>query len=656
VITAQAHIRFMTVSAVSLVGALLAGGGCSSTTHSEDSASVSITLRPKTTVAPAQGAAYALSIVVRNDAANSKSVPVTLTLTAPDGKQVPFYTTSVFAYSNKESTEDVSTTPAQWFPATGRFIITATSTSIPQKPQLAFDVVAPTVAIPTFADVSQQAGVATSIPPATCGQFANGAAWGDVDGDGDPDLLVTRLGDPVQLFINDGKGHFDERAAQLGLGVRDANGAAFADYDNDGDSDVLIVRDGTDLLFANDGTGHFTDVSAKAGIGDDNARGMNASWGDFDGDGYLDVYVTNYMKCTGDWKTAGEIVSQVSYYDDTLYHNNGDGTFSDATALLEHDPATRDDGSTIGAGYTAAWIDYNGDQRPDLYLANDFVGPAPDNNRLWRNDGPSAQGWKFTEVSLDSGVALFMNTMGIAVADVDRDGDWDMALSNIAGNKLMRNDGKGGFVEDPQSGIERPTQQADISSVTWGNGFYDFNLDGWEDLYMGAGNFQRAPGTPVGVQPNELFMNDGTGATFGDVSSITGAADPDDTKGVAFADYDMDGDIDMFVVDQGGSTHLFQNITPRGSNHWLEVRAAGASSDRDGCGATVQVEGLGPIMQRIVPCGSGSTGSADQPIAHFGLGSNADKITVSVRWPTGRTLTLDDVAVDQILTVQEPGK
>jgi hypothetical protein len=644
----------MTALVLSSVIALLAGG-CSSSTPTEDGKDlISIELRPQTTTAPALGVAFPLSIAVRNNATRSESVPITLTLSSPDGKHVDFYRTSVFAYARKESTEDVVTTPAQWFGETGRYKITASSTSVHAAAELAFDVVDPAIATPVFADVSQQAGVGTSIPAAHCGQFANGAAWADVDGDGDPDLLVTRLGDPVQLFINDGKGHFTEEAAQRGVAVTDANGASFADYDNDGDVDVLIVRDGSDLLLANDGTGHFTDVSAKAGIGDNNARGMNAAWGDFDGDGHLDVYVTNYMQCTGDWKTAGEIVSQVAYYDDTLYHNNGDGTFSDVTDELEHDPGTRDDGSTNGAGFAAAWFDYNGDGRPDLYLANDFVGPSPDHNRLWRNDGPSPSGWAFTDVSLEAGAALFMNTMSIAVSDVDRDNDWDMALSNIGGNKLLRNDGRGGFVEDVQSGIERPLQKAEYSSVTWGSGFYDFNLDGWEDLYMGAGNLQRPPGTPVGVQPNELFLNDGTGHTFHDVSSATGAADTGDTKGVAFADYDMDGDIDMFVVDQGGSTHLFQNITPRGSNHWLEVRAAGATSDRDGCGATVEVEGRGPTMRRIVPCGSGTTGSSNQPIAHFGLGSPTGNVKVSVRWPTGRTQTLDDVAVDQLITVEEP--
>ena len=166
------------------------------------------------------------------------------------------------------------------------------------------------------------------MPAAACGQFANGAAWGDVDGDGDLDLVVTRLGDPVQLFVNDGTGHFADEAAARGVAVEGANGAAFADYDNDGDADLVLVGDGSDVLLRNDGDGRFTDVSAAAGIGDDGRRGISASWGDFDGDGHLDLYVTNYMHCTGEWKTEEEIIANVAYYPDTLYHNNGDGTFT----------------------------------------------------------------------------------------------------------------------------------------------------------------------------------------------------------------------------------------------------------------------------------------------------------------------------------------
>jgi hypothetical protein len=595
-----------------------------------------------------------LSIVVGNSAARSESVPITLTLSPPSGEPVEVYTTSVFAYAGKESAEDVVTTPAQWFPDAGQYTLSASSPMITGAATLAFDVVTPTVTIPKFEDVTAAAGIDSPVPAATCGQFSNGAAWADVDGDADPDLLITRLGENMQLYVNDGSGRFAEESVARGLAIDGANGAAFADYDNDGDDDVLVVRDGPDMLLQNDGAGHFTDVSAAAGVGGDDARGMSAAWADYDGDGHLDVYVTNYMQCTGDWKTAGEIISQVAYYDDVLYHSNGDGTFTDVTALLEHDPSTRDDGATVGAGFTASWLDYNDDQRPDLYLANDFVGPSPDHNRLWRNDGPTSQGWSFTDVSLDSGTALFMNTMSIATADIDRDADIDMALSNIEGNKLMRNDGNGAFIEEIQSGIERPTQEADYSSVTWGSAFYDLNLDGWEDLYMTAGNFLRPPGTHIGVQPNQVFLNDGTGATFLDVSSVTGAADTGDGKGVAFADYDLDGDMDIAFVNQGGTARLLRNVTPRGATHWLEVRAQGAGSDRDGCGATVHVSGAGAMMQRTIPCGSGSTGSGNQPIAHFGLGANPGSVEVSIHWPTGRTRTVTGVSVDQLITLEEP--
>ena len=306
---------------------------------------------------------------------------------------------------------------------------------------MAFDVTEPTVVVPRFEDVTADAGLTTSVPEAECGQFANGAAWGDVDGDRDLDLVVTRLGDPVQLFVNDGEGHFADEAAARGVAVEGANGAAFADHDNDGDADLVLVGDGSDVLLRNDGD-RFTDVSAAAGIGDDGRRGISASWGDFDADGHLDLYVTNYMRCTGEWKTEEDIIANVAYFPDTLYRNNGDGTFTDVTEYLG-------EGSTEGAGFAATWFDYNGDNRLDLYLANDFVGVSPDHNRLWRNDGPaSGGGWRFTDVSDESGTAFWMNTMGIAVGDVERDGDLDMALSNITANKYVRNDGTA-FVEDP---------------------------------------------------------------------------------------------------------------------------------------------------------------------------------------------------------------
>jgi hypothetical protein len=242
-----------------------------------------------------------------------------------------------------------------------------------------------------------------------------------------------------------------------------------------------------------------------------------------------------------------------------------------------------------------------------------------------------------------------MNTMGIAVGDVERDGDPDLALTNISANKLLRNDG-GVFTEDTESGIARPLQQAGTESITWGTGFHDLNLDGWEDLYLAAGNFMGVP--EVGAQPNELYVNDG-GETFVDVSAATGADDSGDSKGVAFADYDRDGDVDLIVVDQGGAPKLLRNETPREANHWLEVDTVGTKSNRDGCGARVTVSVAGATLTRQVMCGSTSVASGNDPTVHFGLGPASAVDELEVVWPSGTRQRLTNVDVDQLVTVEE---
>jgi hypothetical protein len=180
------------------------------------------------------------------------------------------------------------------------------------------------------------------------------------------------------------------------------------------------------------------------------------------------------------------------------------------------------------------------------------------------------------------------------------------------------------------------------------------NLDGWEDLYLAAGNFQRSPDTPVGVQPNELYVNDGAGR-FLDVSAATGAADPGESKGVALADYNRDGRMDVFVVNQGGQPHLYQNVTPSGPNHWLEVDTVGTASNRDGCGARLVARlADGGQLTREVLCGSTSVASGSQRRVHFGLGSAATVEHLDVVWPSGTHQTLDHVASDRVVTIQEP--
>jgi enediyne biosynthesis protein E4 len=598
------------------------------------------------------GEAFVVEVALRNRGPRSVSVPYELRLSAPDGGAVPFHETSLFVPAGDVATEQVGVTPAQWFADRGSFDVALLVDGRAIGDALELHVSEPRVTVPLFEDVTDAAGLATTVPAASCGQFSNGAAWGDVDGDGSVDLLVTRLGDPAELFVNDGAGQFTAEGEARGLAVRDANGAAFADYDNDGDADVVLVRDASDLLFRNDGSGRFTDVSAAAGIGDDDYRGMSAAWGDFDADGHLDLYVTNYMQCLGEWSTEADIITEVSYYPDTLYRNNGDGTFDDVTGYLENDPDEYDDGTTIGAGFGAAWLDHDGDGRLDLYLANDFVGPTPDHNRLWRNDGPGAGGWTFSDVSVETGTALFMNTMGIAVGDVDRDLDADLALTNIGANKLLRNDGSGSFVEDLDGGAARPTQESWYPSITWGAGLHDLNLDGWDDLYLAAGNFLEGVSEVVGVQPNELYVNDGAG-TFLDVSAATGADDPGDSKGVAFADYDADGDVDLFVVNQGGEPRLYRNVTPTDGRHWLEIDTIGTISNRDGCGARLIVTTAEGQVTRAVSCGSGGAGSASQRTVHMGLGS-ADAVSqLEVLWPSGVRQHVDDVEVDRVITIEE---
>lgn len=599
----------------------------------------------------ALGEPLEVTMTLTNSGARSVAAPVDVSLVAPDGTKLPFYRTSLFVPFGQSASESVSVTTSRWYAAVGNYSVVAevTDTAIQSTPgEHPFAVMPTTRVAPTFENVTAAAGLTTTVPVPDCGQFSTGAAWADVDGDGWQDLVVARIGDPVQLFVNRGNGTFSDETVARGVAVSGANGAAFGDYDNDGDPDLMLVGDGPDELLQNDGTGHFTDITNGAGVAGDPAyRGMSATWGDYDSDGLLDLYVTNYMECTGPWDTAGDVISKVGYYPDVLYHNEGDDTFRDATADLP-------DSDSDAAGFTAAWTDVDRDGRLDLFVANDFVGISPDHNRLWHNDGPgTGDRWTWSDVSLDSGTGLYMNTMGVGVGDVDRDGDLDMALSNIGGNKLLRSNGDGTFVEEPDTGIERPRQGVDYFTVTWSTTFYDLDLDGWEDLFMTAGNLPQGPDVNVGDQPNMVFLNDGTGQKFLDVSALTGADDAEESKGAAWADYDNDGDMDVFVVNQSGAPRLYRNTTPRGANHWLEVETVGSKSNRDGCGAIVTAIVAGESMMRQVLCGSGGTSSTNERAVHFGLGDATTIDSLEIQWPSGTKQTVDNPTVDQRLVVEE---
>jgi hypothetical protein len=596
-------------------------------------AGVSIRLRPLGPTSVAQGTAFTTSVTLRNPAPDPVDVTVTLEMVElASGAHISAisWRTSVPAQGSVSS--NFPLTSSQWFADLGSFEVRALVDDRPAG-ALDFEVTAPTVVVPVFQDVTGAAGIYAVVGPSNCGAWAAGAAWGDVDGDGSLDLFLPRDGDPAMLWINDGTGHFTDQAAARGVadGSQIGIGAVFADYDNDGDQDLFVADRRADRLYQNDGTGHFTDVGEAAGVAG-TSDDVSAAWGDYDNDGYLDLYVVSNSPCA----------PPNLYEEDRLLHNEGDGTFTDQTTLLAAF-------TTLGAGYQAAWFDYDGDGDQDLYLANDRWGPNPKPNHLWRNDGAGSRGpWTFTDVSTQSGTGYSMNSMGIGIGDIDRDLDLDFAISNISGNVLARNNGDGTFTDVAGTvGVKRPLQQAGIHSVTWGIAFADFNLDGNEDLFSAAGSIYDQLD-----QPNQVFAAAGNGS-FLDLSAPSGAADAGIGRGIAIADYDHDGLPDVYVINRDGAPILYRNVTVA-SGHWLEVRLRGTVSNRDGCGARLTLMAATGRQLRESFCGSVGLSSGDDTVLHFGLGSASTVDRLTIQWPSGRRQVLKNVAADQIVEVTEP--
>lgn len=580
-----------------------------------------------------QGVPFSVKAVASNSDTQDANVQVLFSVTGQTSTvDALVWTVTVPAQGSMEY--QFTVTPSQWFAALGGFDIGSSILGQPAGSSLPVVVLAPSVLLPVFQDVTAQAGLVTTLPATICSRFGVGAAWGDPNGDGMLDLYVPADRGPAQLWIQDSPGHFSEQAVERGASNpgRFGMGAVFVDYDNDGDADLYVTNDGPNRLYQNDGTGHFTDVAVQAGVADAGA-GPSSAWGDYDNDGLVDLYVTNYQTCSS---TAQP---------DKLYHNEGNGTFTDQTALLGPPELT------TGVGYQAAWFDFDGDGDQDLYLANDKLPLGRPNNVMWRNDGPGLGGtWLFTDISEESGTNWRMASMGLGISDFDRDLDLDFAVSNIEGNVLAQNNGDGTFTDVAATArVERPFLSAGLHSITWGLSFYDFNLDTWEDLYAAAGTIYGS--TP---QPNQLFVSD-THAKFLDLSAPSGADDPGLSRGVAFADYDRDGLMDFYVVDQKGSPRLYHNVTQATGRHWLEVDTIGTASNRDGCGARLTlVVGRAKLLREVL-CGSTSLSSGSDATVHFGLGTAATVTRLIVEWPSGARQVLRNVAADRVLALTEPG-
>ena len=490
-----------------------------------------------------------------------------------------------------------------------------------------------------------------------------GAVVFDFNTDGFQDIYITSNNGPNALYQNKGDGTFSEVAAVAGVddpGRGSSNGGCAADYDNDGDPDLFVSHFGPSWLYRNNGDETFSDVTSRS-LGNVSSldRTMGCAWGDYDRDGHLDLVVVNHLKFSVGMNQLEDFRQDpvfLEIHDSVvLYHSNGDGTFNDVSRLLgdTSGPSMMAPlGNLWGAGFQPGWVDYDNDGDLDLYVVNDF-GEQLQPNVLWRNDGSKADsGWTFTDVSNSTGAGVGMMGMGLAVGDYDLDGFFDFFVTDIGPNMLLNNKGHDlGFsisTVEAGAGVGRTAQGP---RVAWGTFFFDYDNDRDEDLYVVSGFLDAENVDNAEDQPNVLLRNNGDG-TFTDISSGSGAEDPGVGRGGVFLDYDNDGCLDIFLSNLREKARLFRNLCDSGNN-WLEIKLEGTTSNRDGIGARINVVAGNGSLMREVAAGSSQMGQ-NMLAAHFGLGAAGRADSVSVRWPSGKVQVLENVKVNQRITVTEP--
>ena len=484
-----------------------------------------------------------------------------------------------------------------------------------------------------------------------------GCVWFDFNNSGLPSLYVANgrpLDDSMHpfplkekpatpphnhLYRNDGGGHFTDVTEKAGLNPdMYSDAVAAADYDNDGNEDLLVTGYGKVVLYHNDANGHFTDVTEKAGIKVE-GWAISSTWLDYDKDGCVDLFVGRYVKFDPKYRAfyaPTNYPGPLDYEGETnqLFHNNCDGTFTDVS---EKSGISAFVGRTMGV--TAA--DFDNDGWDDIYVANDRT-----ENFLFRNKHDGT----FEEIGSDTGTAFGQNgestsSMGPVFADLEGRGVLDLWVTDGHYNRLLHNTGKNSF-ED--IGAETGVSQVNAQYVSWGTGIYDFDNDGLLDILIFHGGLIH-----LIPQEHTLFRGLGNGK-FADVSSGAGQVLSDRTtaRGACFADYLNDGKVDAFVVNLGGRGTLVHNVSI-GAGHWIELKLKGTKSNRDGIGARVEVDAAGKRWTAERVAGSGYL-SQDEGRLHFGLGAATTIDQLIVRWPSGREQTLEKLAVDRVLTVEEP--
>jgi enediyne biosynthesis protein E4 len=493
-------------------------------------------------------------------------------------------------------------------------------------------------------------------------EFGPGVCVADFDGDGWQDIYFVNGRDLYNrgisvrnaLYHNNGDGTFTDVTDKAGVpGTGYGLGCVWGDYDNDGFPDLFVTQYGRNILYHNNGNGTFTDVTDKAGVAglESGSFHSGATFLDYDRDGNLDLYVGSYVALDPDgprYCNIGNVRSSCppSAYNgssDALYHNNGDGTFTNVTRSLN---VLQPHGKNLSVGAA----DYDNDSWPDLFVANDGLAAY-----LYHND----HGKSFREIAAPSGMAFsasgsLMAAMCISLGDYDNDGWLDLYISDFQGSSdhIWHNDGKGNFDEvSDEAGITGPTHNV----LSFGGGFIDYDNDGWVDLFIANGHVypeieQASPGTRY-KQVNSVFHNDGRGK-FVETSKETGVADqtPHAARGVAFADFDNDGFVDVLVADNGDPPLLLHNGGDE--NHFINFKLVGTTSNRDAMGARVHVVS-GGISQIREIAGGGSYLSQSDLRANFGTGRATVAQTVEIKWPSGQTQTFHDVPADKFYLIAE---
>lgn len=505
------------------------------------------------------------------------------------------------------------------------------------------------LAAQSFTEVSQSAGIVQyTYNPI---QMGAGVAWFDYDADGDEDLYFTGAEGPNKLYRNEGNGTFTDVTAASGLdlppGFR-AQGVVTGDIDNDGYREVFIGTEWhkRNFLFRNNGDGTFTDITASAGMIQDSSWVSSATFGDVNLDGLLDLYTAGYVRIGALlYDTIGNPIGYAHRCSENmLWINNGNGTFTNQAGTY----AVADTGCALSVLFT----DFDRDHDADLLVANDF-GEWVYPSSLYQNAYPAP----FVDVSVSAAMNAQMYGMGIAVGDYDHDLDLDYYVTNIGWNALFNNDGNGGFAEVGMvSGVRNDSVNGKMTTG-WGDAWIDYDLDGWQDLFVANGYIELIPlFQNERNDPNKLFRNNGDG-TFADVSAAAGIANVSSCRGAGMADYDQDGDADLAVgvirIDSNSSNHslLFRNDQNTG-HHFLSVRVQGTVNNRDGFGTQLVIHANGTEWVHEVSGGS-SHMSQHSSIANFGLGNALSVDSLFVIWPDGNVQLLENIPADTFITVVE---